>query len=183
VPPTFNAKIYYNQGISMKLKTKAGIGAALTTTVIGLAFATPIVKLATPIFSTGTVSGPVSTHGVAAVPDNDNDAYFNARLTTDGPSTVTIQDGAYAPGGQNGWHSHPGLVIVTLISGSVQWFNANCELKVYNAGDSWTEGSQVHAFRVLGPAAVHLSAVFIIAKDQGYRIDKPAPACAAGLGL
>jgi quercetin dioxygenase-like cupin family protein len=123
----------------------------------------------------------VNSHGVAAVPDPDNDKWFNARLTTDGPSTVTIQDGAYAVGGQNGWHSHPGLVIVTLISGSVEWFNANCERKVYKAGDSWTEGSQTHAFRELGNTGVHLSAVF--AKDEAYRIDKAPPACGSGLGL
>jgi quercetin dioxygenase-like cupin family protein len=167
----------------MKLKTKVGIGAALTTAMIGLAWATPIVKLASPLFSTGTVSTPINTHGVAAVPDNDNDEYFNATLTTDGPSNVILQDGAYAAGGQNGWHSHPGLVIVTVISGSIEWFNGNCEKTIYNAGDSWTEGSQVHAFRVLSATGAHLSAVFIIAKDQGYRIDKPAPACATGLGL
>jgi quercetin dioxygenase-like cupin family protein len=168
----------------MKMKAKVGIAVALTTVIGGLAMATPIIKLATPIFSTGTVSGAVNSHGVASVPDPDNDAYFNARLTTDGPSTVTIQDGAYAaPGGQNGWHSHPGVVIVTLISGSIEWFDGNCDKKIYNAGDAWTEGSQIHAFRVLGTTAVHLSAVFIIAKDQAYRIDKPAPACASGLGL
>jgi quercetin dioxygenase-like cupin family protein len=167
----------------MKLKTKMLIGAIALTSGLGLALATPIVKLASPIFSTGTVSTPVNTAAVAAVPDNDNDTYFHARLTTDGPSTVTIQDGAYAPGGQNGWHSHPGLVIVTLISGSIEWFNGNCESKIYKAGDSWTEGSQIHAFRVLGTTAIHLSAVFIIAKDEGLRIDHPAPACGAGLGL
>jgi quercetin dioxygenase-like cupin family protein len=167
----------------MKLKTKVGMGAALASAMVGLTFATPIVKLASPILATGTVSTAVNSHGVAAVPDDDNDAWFNARLTTDGPSTVTIQDGAYAVGGQNGWHSHPGLVIVTLISGSIEWFDANCEKKVYNAGDSWTEGSQVHAFRVTGAAGIHLMAVFVIAKDAAYRIDRPAPPCGAGLGL
>jgi quercetin dioxygenase-like cupin family protein len=169
--------------MSMKLKTRIVIGAALATAMAGLASATPIVKLASPVLATGTVSTPVNSHGVAAVPDPDNDEWFNARLTTDGPSTVTIQDGAYAAGGQNGWHSHPGLVIVTLMSGSIEWFDANCEKKVYKAGDSWTEGSQAHAFRVLGTAGIHLMAVFILAKDEGLRIDRPAPPCAAGLGL
>jgi quercetin dioxygenase-like cupin family protein len=167
----------------MKQKTKVAMGAFVLTGAIGLASATPIVKLASPNLAVGTISTPVDSHGVAAVPDPDNDAWFNARLTTDGPSTVTIQDGAYAAGGQNGWHSHPGLVIVTLLSGSIEWFNANCESKIYNAGDSWTEGSQTHAFRVLGTTGIHVMAVFVIAKDEGYRIDKPAPACASGLGL
>ena len=167
----------------MNKRTKVICAVALATVITGFAMATPIVKLATPIFSTGTVSTAVDSHGVAAVPDPDNYQWFNARLTTDGPSTVTIQDGAYAVGGQNGWHSHPGIVIVTLISGSIEWFNANCEKKVYKAGDSWTEGSQTHAFRVLGTTGVHLSAVFIIAKDEAYRIDRAAPACGSGLGL
>jgi quercetin dioxygenase-like cupin family protein len=167
----------------MKRSTKVVIAAALTSTVVGLALATPIVKLASPIVSTGTVATAVNSHGVATVPDPDNDGHFNARLTTDGPSTITIQDAAYAAGGQNGWHSHPGIVIVTLVSGSVEWFNANCESKVYKAGDSWTEGSQTHAFRVLGTTGVQVTAVFVIAKDQAYRIDHAAPACAAGLGL
>jgi quercetin dioxygenase-like cupin family protein len=167
----------------MKLKTKAGIGAALAAAVAGLASVTPIVKLASPNLAVGTVSTAINSHGVAAVPDPDNDAYFHASLTTDGPATITIQDGAYAAGGQNGWHSHPGLVIVTLLSGSIEWFDANCQKTTYKAGDSWTEGSQVHAFRVLGTAGVHLMAVFVIAKDEGYRIDRPVPACGAGLGL
>jgi quercetin dioxygenase-like cupin family protein len=171
------------RGYPMKLKTKIVTGAALTTALVGLSSATPIVKLASPIFSTGTVATAVNSHGVAAIPDPDNDAYFNARLTTDGPSTITLQDGAYAAGGQNGWHSHPGIVIVTLVSGSVEWFNANCESKIYKAGDSWTEGSQTHAFRVVGATAAQLTAVFIIAKGEAYRIDRAAPACAAGLGL
>jgi quercetin dioxygenase-like cupin family protein len=167
----------------MKLKTKIGIAAAITTAMVGLALATPIVKLASPILASGTVSTAVNTHGVAAVPDPDNDDWFNVRLTTDGPSTVAIQDGAYAVGGQNGWHSYPGMVIVTILSGSIEWFNANCEKTIYKAGDSWTDGSQVHAFRVLGNEGVHLMAVFIIAKDQAYRIDRPVPACGGGLGL
>jgi quercetin dioxygenase-like cupin family protein len=167
----------------MKLGTKACMASVLTIVIGGMAVATPIVKLATPIFSTGTISGGTLAHGIAAVPDAD-DPYFNVRLVTNGPSTVTIQDGAYAaPGGQNGWHSHPGIVIVTMISGSIEWFDGNCNRKVYNAGDSWTEGSHMHAFRVLGNTAVHLSAVFLIAKDQAYRIDKAAPACATELGL
>jgi quercetin dioxygenase-like cupin family protein len=179
----FEKSLFTNRGYLMNLKTKILTSAALTTAAVGLALATPIVKLASPLFSTGTVATAVNAHGVAAIPDNDNDGYFNATLTTDGPSTVAIQDGAYAVGGQNGWHSHPGIVIVTLVSGSIQWFNANCESKIYKAGDSWTEGSQTHAFRVLGTTGVQLTAVFIIAKDLGYRIDRAAPPCAAGLGL
>jgi quercetin dioxygenase-like cupin family protein len=167
----------------MKQTNKALVGALVLAGAMGLASATPIVKLASPNLAVGEISTPVKSHGVASVNDPQNHNWFNTELTTDGPSTVTIQDGAYAAGGQNGWHSHPGLVIVTLLSGSIEWFNANCESKVYKAGDSWTEGSQLHSFRVLGTTGIHLMAVFVVAKDEAVRIDGQAPACAAGLGL
>ena len=96
---------------------------------------------------------------------------------------MSNQDGAYAPGGHNGWHSHPGMVAVAIISGAIQWFDANCEETDYKAGDSWTEGSQLHYLRVVGTTGAHLTAFFITAQGAALRTDEPAPACAAALGL
>jgi quercetin dioxygenase-like cupin family protein len=87
-----------------------------------------------------------------------NGQWFEVRLKSEGPSTISNQDVAYSAGGHNGWHSHPGLVAVTLVSGSIQWFNENCEETTYNAGDSWTEGSQLHYFCVLGTSSIHITA-------------------------
>ena len=103
----------------------------------------------------------------------------NVELETDGPSTVSIQEGAYASGGQNGWHSHPGMVIVTVISGSIVWYDENCNPTTYNASDSWVEGSQLHGFKAT--SATTLSATFITAKGKAPRTDQRAPQCAAGL--
>ena len=112
-----------------------------------------------------------------------NGEQFKVELETEGPSTITTQDGAVAAGGQNGWHSQPGVVAVTLISGSIQWYDADCVPTVYNAGDSWVEGSQHHFYRVIGTSNIHLIAWFITAQGQALRIDQPAPPCAAALGL
>jgi quercetin dioxygenase-like cupin family protein len=165
----------------MKTRTKLVIGAAaIGSTLVGLAFATPIVGLATPLFSVGQHAADIKTHGVAATPSGES---FEVRLSTDGPSTMSIQDNAISAGGHNGWHSHPGMVAVTLISGSIQWFEENCVETDYNAGDSWTEGSQLHYFRVVGATGIHATAFFITAQGQALRTDEPAPACAAALGL
>jgi hypothetical protein len=75
------------------------------------------------------------------------------------------------------------MVIVTLTKGSIQWYDANCRLTIYNAGDSWMEGSQVHYLRVLGTSAIQFVTTFIVAQGQANRTDQPAPACAAALGL
>jgi quercetin dioxygenase-like cupin family protein len=164
----------------MKTKTKVGIGAAVTAGAIGFAFATPIINLASPFLSSGNDDFDIQEHGVAKM---SNGNYYNATLSTSGPSTIATQIAAYNPGGHNGWHSHPGLVAVTVVSGTITWYDANCNATTYHAGDSWVEGSQRHAFSVVGNTGVELTAVFITAKGEPYRIDQQPPACAAALGI
>jgi quercetin dioxygenase-like cupin family protein len=165
----------------MKTTTRMLIATGLLVAgIAGVALATPIVGLVSPFLSIGTDNHNISSHGVAATA---NGHYFNATLTTDGPSNISIQEAAFGVGAHNGWHSHPGLVAVTVLQGSIEWFDQNCNRTVYNAGDSWTEGSAEHYFRVLGTTTVQLTAVFITAKGEPYRTDKAQPACAVGLGL
>jgi quercetin dioxygenase-like cupin family protein len=163
----------------MNKRTKVLIGVAIASTV-GLAVATPIVLLTSPILAQGNQAADIHERGHVLT---SNGAHFRAELETEGPSTTTIQDAAYSVGGQNGWHSHPGLVSVTILSGSIRWYDENCNPTVYNAGDTWVEGSKIHAFRNIGTGTVHLMAVFITAQGQALRTDQPAPECAAGLGL
>jgi quercetin dioxygenase-like cupin family protein len=165
----------------MKVITRMVLGAAtMTATLAGIAYATPIVGLVSPLFSVGQHSGDIETRGVGKTPGGQR---FKVELETEGPSTMSNQDGAYGPGGHNGWHSHPGMVAVTIVSGAIQWFDENCQETDYKAGDSWTEGSRIHYFRVVGTAGVHLTAFFITAQGAALRTDEAAPACAAALGL
>jgi len=163
----------------MKTRTKIVIGMVIAG-IVGIAVATPIVLLTSPILAQGNQAADIHERGRALM---SNGAYFRAELETEGPSTTSIQDAAYSVGGQNGWHSHPGWVACTVLSGSIRWYDENCKPTVYTAGDSWVEGSKVHAFRNIGTGTVHLMAVFITAQGQALRTDEPAPECAAGLGL
>ena len=70
-----------------------------------------------------------------------------------------------------------------MTQGTIQWFDANCKMTTYTAGDSWTEGDKLHYFRNSGTTAVQLTATFIVAKGAALRLDETAPACAAALGL
>jgi quercetin dioxygenase-like cupin family protein len=164
----------------MKRKTKAVIGVAATI-VAGLVVATPLINLTSPVVAAGSIPGDVTVHGVAK--DLNDGKYFNVYLTTQGPATISSQVASFQPGGENGWHSHPGLVTVTLAKGSIVWYNANCEATTYQAGDAWVEGSQLHMFRVVGDAAVLIYATFITAEKEALRIDQPEPPCAAAKGL
>ena len=162
-------------------KTKLLIGATtIIITAVGIALATPIVNLASPLLSVGQHSADIFEGGTAVGKDGEP---FNVALETAGPASFSTQVAAFAVGGQNGWHSHPGLVAVTLLSGTIKWYDENCNPTVYKAGDSWVEGSQIHAFRNIGTNNVQLVAWFITAKGEPLRTDQAAPACAAGLGL
>jgi len=165
----------------MDTRSKLLIGAVgAVFSILGVALATPIVGLLSPLLAVGNRDADLHARGTA--PTLNGEA-FRVHLDTDGPSTVSIQDFSLAAGGHNGWHSHPGMVIVTLLSGSITWYDEDCKATNYDAGDSWVEGSQLHAFRVTSPKAIHAMAVFITAKGEALRTDRPAPACGAELGL
>ena len=162
----------------MKVSRKVLIGVAVIGSVVGgLAWATPIFNLTSPFLATGNHAADIESRS------EYEPSEFKAFVKTEGPSTFIIQDAAYLPGGHNGWHSHPGLIAVTVLAGSIEWFDADCKMTPYKAGDSWVEGSQVHYFRVTSATNLHLMASYIIAKGAPPRIDQPAPACAASLGL
>jgi len=54
-----------------------------------------------------------------------------------------------------------------------------CGRTVYNAGDSWTEGTKLHDVVNRGSTDVHFLVTYIAAKDVDKRTDQPAPRCAA----
>ncbi len=164
----------------MSTKSRLLIGGGIAFGLAGLVLATPIKHLASPLFSVGQHPADIELHGRGLTPSGQR---FRVELETEGPSTVSTQDGAYSVGGVNGWHSHPGMVAVTLVSGSLEWFDENCVETDYTAGQSWTEGSKLHYFRVVGTVGIHLTAFFLTAQGAPLRTDETAPACAAALGL
>ena len=90
----------------------------------------------------------------------------------------------YAPGGTTGWHTHPGILLLTLTedSGPINWYDANCNLHVYKAGDAWTEGTTLHDL-VVGGANAHFIVTYIVPSGHPRRLEHAAPPCAAALGL
>jgi quercetin dioxygenase-like cupin family protein len=164
----------------MKGKSKILLGASVVVAALaGFAYATPQKGLAGGVVGAGIQKNSVEVHGSAITTGEG----FHVSLETEGPATITTTLTDYTAGGQNGWHSHPGMVIVTLTKGSIEWYDAECNLTVHNAGDTWMEGSQVHYLRVLGTVTTQFVSTFIVAEGQPNRIDEQAPPCAHALGL
>lgn len=179
----------------MPIKTRFLIAAvAITCAIVTIARATPVVGLLVgTILSSGTINDELKLRVHVPLPpvvdadsdgNRDRDDDWRAELYTSGPSDFIVQDVVYAPGGHTGWHSHPGILLSSVVSGSIEWYDSRCRKHVYNAGDSLTETTQTHYVRNVDTVNnAHFMVTYVIAHGQPRRIDQPAPACAAALGL
>jgi len=182
--------------MTMTIRTRLVIAAAtITFTIATIAYATPIVGLLVgTILSSGTINDEIRVRVKVPIPetdavnptqkgDHDRDDEWTAKLYTSGPTNFVVQDVVYAPGGHTGWHSHPGILLSSVISGSIEWYDSQCNKHVYNPGDSLTESTEPHYVRNVGAENAHFMVTYVIANGQPRRIDQPAPECAAALGL
>ena len=169
----------------MKGNMKVLLGvASICCLVAGLAMATPTIGAwYNVILSTGTVNRDVHTHAQVALPGTEDG--FSAELETEGAANFIVQDVKFSPGGTTGWHTHPGILLLSLAadSGPIDWYDANCVKTVYQAGDSWTEGTKLHDVVNNSSIDAHFVVTYVVAKGINKRTDQPAPACAAALGL
>jgi quercetin dioxygenase-like cupin family protein len=170
----------------MNRKSKVFIlsGAAVASIAAGLALATPTTgAFYNVLLSTGTAARDINAHAHLELPGMHED--FSVALSTEGASNVIQQEVKFSPGGTTGWHKHPGIVLLTLAadSGPIDWYDAECGKTVYNAGDSWTEGTKLHDVVNSSPTDAHFLVTYIVAKDVSKRTDEPAPKCAVPLGL
>jgi quercetin dioxygenase-like cupin family protein len=175
----------HHQENCMQNKTKWLLGTGLTASIVsGFAFATPTIgAFYNVVLTTGIAQRDINTHSHLVVSEMDED--FSAVVATDGASNIVQQEVKFSPGGTTGWHRHPGIVVLTLAadSGPVDWYDSKCGKTVYNAGDSWTEGTKLHDVVNPGSIDAHFFVTYIVAKDVNKRTDEPAPRCARALGL
>jgi len=169
----------------MKRKVELLLGGALAASIaVVTAWATPTTGVSyNAVLSTGVAENDIHTHSHLVIPDMEED--YGAVLMTDGGSNIIQQEIKFSPGGTTGWHSHPGIVVLTLAadSGPVDWYDSKCAKTVYKPGDSWTEGTRLHDVVNRGPTSVHFLVTYIVAEGVLKRTDEPAPHCAAALGL
>lgn len=169
----------------MSRNSKIILGCALAASIVaGIAFATPTVGAwYNVVLSIGTVNRDVHVHAHLQVPGMEDG--FSAALETEGASNIIQQEIKFSPGGTTGWHKHPGILLLTLAadSGSIDWYDSNCGKTVYNAGDSWTEGTKLHDVVNRSSTDAHFLVTYVVAKGIPKRTDQAAPQCAAALGL
>ncbi|CAN5126260.1 cupin domain-containing protein [soil metagenome] len=95
---------------------------------------------------------------------------------------TVVQQIILSPGGQTGWHSHPGPVIVLIKSGTMTFYDGDdpsCSAGTYVAGQSFVDSGQGHVHIARNESAsadLELWAVYLdVPPGSTFRNDAPAP--------
>lgn len=94
-------------------------------------------------------------------------------------SDILVQQVTIQPGGNSGWHSHPGPGMVAVKAGMVALYSGDdrtCTPKYVTAGNAFfEEANHVHFVRNVGGVAYEAYATFVLPVGAAARTDEPDP--------
>jgi quercetin dioxygenase-like cupin family protein len=147
--------------------------------LVGLAFviaATASVVLATPAM--GFIAATVFARGALTTPVHafsDHIVLFALHRTDH-----VVQQIVWGAGSSSGWHRHPGVVLVTVQSGTLVFYDSECRVKTYTAGQTfWESGQRAGLVRNETSADATVHATYLVPAGAPLRIDLPNPGCQA----
>lgn len=139
-----------------------------------------------PSFTVG--SGSTSTLLGRATFGDPSDARFKVkRISGDWEVEVeatpnldmAVQRIVFQPGGQSGWHRHPGPVFIQVVGGTMTFYESNdpdCAPIVRSAGQGYLdEGAHAHIARNESGAPAENIVVYLAPQAAALRIDAPDP--------
>jgi hypothetical protein len=89
---------------------------------------------------------------------------------------LAVQDIVFAPGGQSGWHQHPGPVFILVKSGTMTFYEAgdrHCTPIVRTAGQGYLDEGLGHIARNETAAPAENIVVYLAPQAAALRIDIP----------
>jgi quercetin dioxygenase-like cupin family protein len=146
------------------------IALALAAVVVGPVLATTGVGFHQTFQSRATVDGRIHARSPQIK--------LESKGATDFVTVTLVID----PLASSGWHSHPGVVIVSVVSGSLTFYDKHCHATVHAAGSAFVESGNdpglVRNFSDTTPATVN--ATYIVpagTPNTSLRVDKDNPGC------
>jgi mannose-6-phosphate isomerase-like protein (cupin superfamily) len=150
------------------------IGGAALAGVVVLAVAATALATGSSGFTTEQLS--LGRFGEIDVKTND------VKMKTKADSDVYVVRNTVVPGGQSGWHFHPGPSLITVKEGTATFYDGDdptCTPRVYPAGtgviDDAVDPSHVHLLRNEGSVDLVTVTVQILPAGATRRIDAPNP--------
>ncbi len=152
----------------MKFRSLAALAAfaLIPTAVVGIASATP---------PSGV--GAVQHVAGAALPDDVKVNADGIKLQTKRRTEASVLTLTVDPGGSTGWHTHPGLAIISVSEGTGTLYTTDCTAQEFGTGEAFIETGDDEAtlFRNEGSTPVVLTVTFIAPRGAAIIRDAPAP--------
>jgi quercetin dioxygenase-like cupin family protein len=93
---------------------------------------------------------------------------------------IATQTARFAPGAASGWHSHPGFLVSTVVSGELTRYSTDCSAETFGPGQSFYEtGASTFIVKNETNKEAIDTVTFVVpggTPTTGLRIDKPQPA-------
>lgn len=161
---------------TMRLRLVAAVVVASACAIVPAA-ATPPVGLTFELLAGPIVFAPWDVN----VSPIDKNVKWDMKLSSRSDSDIYIVRNTVAPGGNLGWHTHPGPTMVSVIEGAVLLYDGTdplCGFRRYEAGEGFTEISREHVHNLRnasGEAQARVIAYHMLPRGEPRRIDKPKP--------
>lgn len=153
---------------------------AVTAAAVAAAVAVVTLARATP--GTGTTSVLVGratfaeTFKVKRPPAQDG---WEVELKAKPGLDVAVQTITFQPGGQSGWHRHPGPVLISVVEGTMTFYEGDdpsCTPVVRSAGQGFVDtGTHAHIARNETSAPAKNVVTYLVPPGASLRIDEPDP--------
>jgi len=92
---------------------------------------------------------------------------------------IAVQRIVFQPGGQSGWHSHPGPVFISVIEGTMTFYESDdpdCNPTVRHAGEGFLDvGDHAHIARNETSDPATNVVTYLSPPGAALRIDQPNP--------
>lgn len=109
----------------------------------------------------------------------DKDGEWDLKLKTKDTSDVYNVRNTISPGGQSGWHTHPGPSLITVTAGQITVYEGDglCQPSVYDSGDGSIDLGSGHLHNIKNEGSIPAVTVVtqIVPHDAPRRIDAPQP--------
>jgi hypothetical protein len=149
------------------------LGVLLTAAITaGVSWATPSSGSQSTPLGRATFAGPLK---VVREATNGWEVEVEAKPSLD----VATQVITFAAGGNSGWHSHPGPVFISVVSGTMTFYESNdpsCTPIVRTAGQGYLDtGEHAHIARNETSAPAMNVVTYLAPAGAALRIDQPNP--------
>lgn len=105
----------------------------------------------------------------------------NFRAHSTAPMDLVVRQHDYLPGSTTGWHQHPGPIFVTVVSGTLTYYELDdpCTPHVVTAGQSFVDTGSGHVVRNLTSEPARDISVISAPVGGAFRtnIDPPTVTC------